>query len=320
MSNANGPRPVAWEGWHATITGEPPRGGRPGVVDVQEHEENGEPARDYTTTPDEAERHGIALIMAAAVARGEQGHTAALNRVAKGLGSPEPWSWLAHGPVTPEQQTHLDKKWGRGAVDDLRAELAEAERDAAMAALAEAREAQADAEAARAAAVQEASRLRVRLGELREALSGKTQHDAVAEVVAPLREAMGAGWGDSSECAVVAHVVSLLDEVRKVGSKARQALGLQCGEMEAIRRAVGACGGVAALAGAVLVEAPKPAREPMTHTSLASIERHGVVVGDSIEWAGGMGTGKMLGRVEAQGLVARIKSVDRYIVEAPDAD
>lgn len=89
LSEHKGPRPVAWEGWHAVVAGEPPRGGRAGMVDVQEFDGD-EPRCDYAMAPDEAERHALALIMAAAVARGERGHTAALSRVAAVLDASRP--------------------------------------------------------------------------------------------------------------------------------------------------------------------------------------------------------------------------------------
>lgn len=234
----------------------------------------------------EANALGLMLIMAAAVARGEQGHAAALNRVAVALGaqfdrltSPSPgdlrvlcdeWADMAQR-IAGMVEAQLGVPLHRSLPPAVRTVVAE--RDTARAALAAVRDAlgvvgngspvlaaeslreEADAlredlaaaEAARSEAVQESARLRVELSEAREALAGKTQHDTAAEVVAPLRDALKVGDLDPSTLSpadVVSHTLFRL--------------GLR--------------------------ESAKPTREIMTHTSLASIEQHGVVVGDRLEW------------------------------------
>ena len=316
MSEPKGPRPLAWEGWHADVKGVRTRRGRVGFVDVQEYEDDGDGGemaeRHYTMTPDEAEKHGHALIMAAAVARGEQGHTAALNRVAVALGDGAVVVRDMPGGAARSLSALMDERDRLRRDCDAAAEAcgvavvghvpevwrllseardeAVAERDAAREELAAARHALgvvgngspvlaawslrhecaalredlAAAEAARAEAVQEAARLRVELGEAREALAGKTQHDAAAEVVAPLRERLGVG-GEVSPGFVVQQAVRLIPSVVQMGGSPTWCK----------------CGGERS--GAWCTNCANPTREPMTHTSLASIEEHGVVVGDRLE-------------------------------------
>ena len=298
MSEHKGPRPVAWEGWHAAIGGD--YGGFVSVQEFEDRADGGEvPGRGYSMRPREAEKHGCALIMAAAVARGEQGHTAALNRVARVLGyAPagddsdlrvlcDEWADMAQR-IAGMVEAQLGVPLPRSLPPAVRTVVAE--RDAAREALAAAREALgvvgngspvlaawslrhecaalredlAAAEAARAEAVQEAARLRVELGEAREALAGKTQHDAAAEVVAPLRERLGVG-GEVSPGFVVQQAVRLIPSVVQMGGSPTWCK----------------CGGERS--GAWCTNCANPTREPMTHTSLASIEEHGVVVGDRLE-------------------------------------
>ena len=147
---------AAWElDGRVRVEGNPPRGGRDGVVCVVErHREDPREDVDFELPPESAEARAVAYLKAAAVARGERGYTAALNRVTAALGSPE-----SELPERMKQQMrdalHMadDAPWGL--------------------------------------LVDTASRLRVELSEARAALSGKTMHDAAAEVVAPLREALG---------------------------------------------------------------------------------------------------------------------------------
>ena len=142
------------------VEGNPPWGGRDGVVCVVERGTDGpHDYQDFELPPEMAEARAVAYLKAAAVARGERGLTAALNRVTAALGSPEP-----QRPAAPDV--------GR-MVQQMRDALHMAD-DAPWGLL-----------------VGTASRLRVELSEARAALSGKTMHDAAAEVVAPLREALG---------------------------------------------------------------------------------------------------------------------------------
>ena len=258
----------------------------------------------------EANALGLMLIMAAAVARGEQGHAAALNRVAVALGaqfdrltSPSPgdlrvlcdeWADMAQriaGMVEAQLGVPLprslppavrtvvaERDTARAALAAVRdvlgvvgngspvlaAESLREEADALRASVAELCEDLAGAEAARDEAVQEAARLRAELDEAREALAGKTQHDAAAEVVAPLRERLGVG-GEVSPGFVVQQAVRLIPSVVQMGGSPTWCK----------------CGGERS--GAWCTNCANPTREPMTHTSLASIEEHGVVVGDRLE-------------------------------------
>ena len=135
--------------------------------------------QDFELPPEMAEARAVAYLKAAAVARGERNLTAALNRVTAALGSPEPRPAMPDVERMVEQMRdalHMagDAPWKllvdtasrlRGEVDEARS---------AVGAL----EAMYDAQAAD-------------LADARDALSGKTQYDAAAEVVAPLREALG---------------------------------------------------------------------------------------------------------------------------------
>ena len=211
------------------VEGTPPWGGRDGMVCVVERGTDGpHDYQDFELPPEMAEARAVAYLKAAAVARGERGLTAALNRVTAALGSPEPQ---------------------RAAVPDV-GRMVQQMRDALH---------MAD-DAPWGLLVGTASRLRVDLSEARAALSGKTMHDAAAEVVAPLREALGM-LADMPPRGVVHAAVALL----------------------------GAYG---------VAEAPmpadKPTRGPMTHHSLASIERNGVVVGDRLAWVGRHESGRMV--------------------------
>lgn len=194
------------------VEGNPPWGGRDGMVCVVERGTDGpHDYQDFELPPEMAEARAVAYLKAAAVARGERGLTAALNRVTAALGSPEPQ---------------------RAAVPDV-GRMVQQMRDALH---------MAD-DAPWGLLVGTASRLRVELSEARAALSGKTMHDAAAEVVAPLREAIRDRHPAVDEW-------SPSDVVR-------------------------VCHGM--LSGGGLT------RAPMTHTSLASIKRHGVAVGDRLE-------------------------------------
>ena len=168
-----GAQEAAWElGSGVRVEGNPPWGGRDGVVCVVERSTDGPHAyHDFELQPESAEARAVALLKAAAVARGEHGHTAALNRVVVALGSPEP------RPVGPDvgrmveqmrNALHMadDAPWGLlvDTASRLRGELDEA--CSAIGAL-EAMYEMVEAD----------------LADARDALSGKTQHDAAAEVV-----------------------------------------------------------------------------------------------------------------------------------------
>lgn len=232
-----GVQEAAWElGSGVRVEGNPPWGGRDGVVCVVERSTDGPHAyHDFELQPESAEARAVALLKAAAVARGERGLTAALNRVTAALGSPE-----SELPERMKQEMrnalHMadDAPWGLlvDTASRLRGELDEA--CSAIGAL-EAMYEMVEAD----------------LADARDALSGKTQHDAAAEVVAPLREALKShepgdrGWCEDVDGWPPSEVVSVA-------------------------------------AGQLAHRPAKPTREPMTHHSLASIEQNGVVVGDRL--------------------------------------
>jgi len=171
-----GVQEAAWElGGGVRVEGNPPWGGRDGVVCVVERSTDGPHAyHDFELQPESAEARAVALLKAAAVARGEHGHTAALNRVVVALGSPE-----LQQPATPDV--------GR---------MVQQMRDALHMA----------ADAPWGLLVDTAGRLRSEVEAAR-----KTQHDAAAEVVAPLREAMGPCLDNLSPAEVVRAAVNVLE-------------------------------------------------------------------------------------------------------------
>ena len=170
-----GVQEAAWElGSGVRVEGNPPWGGRDGVVCVVERSTDGPHAyHDFELQPESAEARAVALLKAAAVARGESKATAALNRVVVALGSPEP------RPAAPDV--------GR---------MVQQMRDALHMA----------ADAPWGLLVDTAGRLRSEVEAAR-----KTQHDAAAEVVAPLREAMGPCLDNLSPAEVVRAAVSVLE-------------------------------------------------------------------------------------------------------------
>lgn len=199
-------KPVAWEGGglRTDVDG--------GSVSVEERGNGSAQVAYYDLTPADAEVRAVALLLAAAEAG--DGRTAVLNRVVRAMGSPEPQRPAAAdvGRMVAQMRDALhmagDAPWGLlvDTASRLREEVATLREDLTA------------AEAARAEATQEASRLRVELSEAREALSGKTMHDAAAEAVAPLRDALrecGRPTDAAEPWEVVGEVVEALRSIER---------------------------------------------------------------------------------------------------------
>ena len=237
-----GVQEAAWElGGGVRVEGNPPWGGRDGMVCVVERGTNGpHDYQDFEIPPEMAEARAVAYLKAAAVARGERGLTAALNRVTAALGSPEPQQAAAPDVGRMVQQMrdalHMagDAPWAllvdtasrlRGELERLEGLLRECgEHTSATEGRALHRipdDVAAEMEDKRALQAALAGALGAESGPwpglvelvrlMSDALSGKTQHDAAAEVVAPLREAMGPCLDNLSPAEVVRAAVNVLE-------------------------------------------------------------------------------------------------------------
>lgn len=257
---------AAWElDGGVRVEGNPPWGRRDGVVCVVERGTDGPHSyHDFELPPESAEARAVAYLKAAAVARGERGLTAALNRAAQALGhggvstiGGSARTELADRPV--DHAAVVEALVGAGVAceggdivqgmrgviherDTLRDALRELrgvveERDSLRAWLLKCGEntsategrplhripddvaAEMEDKRAFQAALADAigadpapwPALVEQVRELRDALSGRTQYDVAAEVVAPLREAMGPCLANLSPAEVVRAAVTALE-------------------------------------------------------------------------------------------------------------